>query len=137
MQTLKAALIGPQLLAFAPATFLIAYWYGLDAAVVFVVSVMVVLLGLVRVLGTPRTDSPAKLPVDSVTGLYLRKAAIQHLEEAFHLDQARERRPVALAVEIDDFERRRSQDFWNGLRPLIDRWDDMIVEFNAATGVGT
>ena len=39
-----------------------------------------------------------------------------------------------LGVEIDDFERRRDQSFWDGLRPLVDRWDEMIVEFNDATG---
>ena len=39
-----------------------------------------------------------------------------------------------LGVEIDDFERRRDQSFWNGLRPLVDQWDEMIVEFNDATG---
>jgi cysteine synthase A len=39
-----------------------------------------------------------------------------------------------LGVEIDDFERRRDQSFWNGLRPLTAQWDEMIVEFNAATG---
>jgi cysteine synthase len=39
-----------------------------------------------------------------------------------------------LGVEIDEFERRREQSFWNGLRPLTDRWDEMIVEFNDATG---
>ncbi len=37
-------------------------------------------------------------------------------------------------VELDDFDRRRSQDFWNGLRPLIDQWDDKIRTFNNATG---
>ncbi len=37
-------------------------------------------------------------------------------------------------IEIPDFEARRSQDFWSGLRPLVDRWDEMIVEFNEATG---
>ncbi len=37
-------------------------------------------------------------------------------------------------IDIPDFERRRSQDFWNGLRPLVDQWDTMIDEFNAATG---
>ena len=37
-------------------------------------------------------------------------------------------------VAFEDFEQRRSQDFWNGLRPLIDTWDGMIEEFNAATG---
>ncbi|NNF54938.1 MAG: pyridoxal-phosphate dependent enzyme [Acidimicrobiales bacterium] len=34
-------------------------------------------------------------------------------------------------IDIPDFERRRSQDFWNSLRPLTDRWDEMIKEFNA------
>ncbi len=37
-------------------------------------------------------------------------------------------------VEIDDFEARRSQDFWTGLRPLTATWDAMIEEFNDATG---
>ncbi len=37
-------------------------------------------------------------------------------------------------VSIPDFESRRSQDFWSGLRPLVAQWDDMIVEFNEATG---
>jgi len=38
-------------------------------------------------------------------------------------------------VEIPDFEVRRDQSWWNSLRPLIAEWDDMIVDFNAATGV--
>ncbi|MGI9605674.1 MAG: pyridoxal-phosphate dependent enzyme [Acidimicrobiales bacterium] len=37
-------------------------------------------------------------------------------------------------VSIEDFEVRRNQDWWNGLRGLPDRWDDMIREFNDATG---
>ena len=37
-------------------------------------------------------------------------------------------------IEYDDFEMRRSQDFWDGLRPLIGQWDEMIGEFNDATG---
>jgi cysteine synthase len=41
-----------------------------------------------------------------------------------------------LGVDIPDFERRRDQSFWNGLRPLIDTWDEMIVDFNSATGAG-
>ncbi|GJM37607.1 MAG: pyridoxal-5'-phosphate-dependent protein subunit beta [Acidimicrobiales bacterium] len=39
-----------------------------------------------------------------------------------------------LGVEIADFEARRDQSFWQGLRPLVDTWDEMIVDFNAATG---
>ncbi|MFT7597787.1 MAG: cysteine synthase A [Acidimicrobiales bacterium] len=37
-------------------------------------------------------------------------------------------------VAFEDFERRRGQDFWDGLRPLVGQWDAMIDEFNAATG---
>jgi hypothetical protein len=37
-------------------------------------------------------------------------------------------------VSIPDFERRRQQSWWNNLRPLIDRWDEMIVEFNDRSG---
>ena len=37
-------------------------------------------------------------------------------------------------VEPTDFEVRRSQDWWDSLRALPDRWDDMIIEFNDATG---
>jgi cysteine synthase len=39
-----------------------------------------------------------------------------------------------LGVDLADFERRRDQSFWRSLRPLTDRWDEMIVEFNTATG---
>ncbi len=37
-------------------------------------------------------------------------------------------------VSIPDFEVRRDQSWWSGLRPLLDTWDTMIEEFNAATG---
>jgi cysteine synthase len=38
-------------------------------------------------------------------------------------------------VSIEDFEVRRSQDFWRGLRDAMPEWDDMIREVNARTGV--
>ncbi len=37
-------------------------------------------------------------------------------------------------VSIPDFEVRRSQEWWDGLRPLIATWDTMIERFNADTG---
>ena len=37
-------------------------------------------------------------------------------------------------IEIPDFEARRSQDWWGGLRGLADKWDGMIEGFNDATG---
>ncbi|HET6964124.1 MAG TPA: pyridoxal-5'-phosphate-dependent protein subunit beta [Acidimicrobiales bacterium] len=38
-------------------------------------------------------------------------------------------------VPLPEFEARRSQTFWRGLRDLIPRWDSLIAEFNARTGV--
>ena len=38
-------------------------------------------------------------------------------------------------VPLDDFEARRDPAFWTGLRPYLDRWDEMIGEFNERTGV--
>jgi cysteine synthase A len=38
-------------------------------------------------------------------------------------------------VSLDDFEVRRNQSFWAGLRDLLPVWDDMIEEFNGRTGV--
>ena len=37
-------------------------------------------------------------------------------------------------ISIEDFECRRDQAWWNGLRPLIETWDSNIDEFNEATG---
>ena len=39
-------------------------------------------------------------------------------------------------VSIEDFEIRRDQRWWDGLRPIIGTWDEMIREFNATTGAG-
>ena len=38
-------------------------------------------------------------------------------------------------VSIPDFVARRDQSFWRGLRPKLDRWDELIGEFNARSGV--
>ena len=35
-------------------------------------------------------------------------------------------------VAIADFDTRRKQSFWRGLRPLVGAWDSMITEFNAS-----
>ncbi len=37
-------------------------------------------------------------------------------------------------VSLEDFEARRSQSFWRGLRELIPAWDAMIEDFNARSG---
>lgn len=38
-------------------------------------------------------------------------------------------------VPFGEFEARREQSWWRGLRPFLDRWDEMIGEFNQRTGV--
>jgi len=38
-------------------------------------------------------------------------------------------------VSLEDFEARRDQSFWRGLRDLLPAWDAMIEEFNGRTGV--
>jgi cysteine synthase len=38
-------------------------------------------------------------------------------------------------VSLADFESRRDQRFWAGLRGLLPAWDDMIAEFNGRTGL--
>ena len=38
-------------------------------------------------------------------------------------------------VSLADFEARRDQEFWVGLRHLLPAWDAMIVEFNERTGL--
>ena len=40
-------------------------------------------------------------------------------------------------VSVQEFEARRSQQFWRGLRPLFKAWDDRIADVNRETGVGT
>ena len=39
-------------------------------------------------------------------------------------------------VDLADFEARRGQDFWRGLRELLPIWDGLIDDFNTTTGAG-
>ncbi len=73
---------------------------------------------------------------------HLRGVTDDHLLQLTDIDRDRifnlgyftwvEQRGVSLA----DFEARRDQAFWRGLRGLLPQWDEMIVEFNARTGLG-
>ena len=38
-------------------------------------------------------------------------------------------------ISVEDFVARREPAFWIGLRARLEAWDEMIVEFNARTGV--
>ncbi|MCY3877890.1 MAG: pyridoxal-phosphate dependent enzyme [Rhodobacteraceae bacterium] len=69
-------------------------------------------------------------------GRYILGAAIDHVQELNRFDRERifnlgyftwvEQQGISLA----DFDRRRSQAFWNGLSDLVPVWDDMIDRFN-------
>jgi len=37
-------------------------------------------------------------------------------------------------VSVEDFNRRREQSFWTGLREALPQWDAAIAEFNERTG---
>ncbi len=40
-------------------------------------------------------------------------------------------------VSVEDFDRRKSQEFWHGLTAGIPAWDRLIQEFNAEVGART
>lgn len=72
-------------------------------------------------------------------GAYLKAVATDHLLETRETDRNRmfnlgyytwvEQQGIALA----DFDRRRNQAFWRGLRDLIGTWDELIIRFNEET----
>jgi cysteine synthase len=76
-----------------------------------------------------------------LTGRYLQGAGGQHVLEASERERERifnlgyftwvEQQGVAL----EHFEKRRSQQFWRGLRDVPARWDEMIAAFNRDTGM--
>ncbi len=76
-----------------------------------------------------------------VFGRWMLAAGTDHLLETTLADRDRifnlgyftwvEQQGVSLA----DFEARRDQRFWTGLRDLLPAWDEMIEEFNGRTGV--
>jgi cysteine synthase len=77
-----------------------------------------------------------------IFGQHLLGAADNDVLELTHGERSRifnlgyftwvEQRGVPLA----EFERRRSQNFWRGLRQIAPAWDDLIAEFNASAGFG-
>lgn len=72
---------------------------------------------------------------------HLVKADTQHLEV---LDEIGRNRIFNLGyytwveqqgISVEDFDARRSQEFWGELHKLSPKWDEMINEFNSHTGV--
>jgi len=73
----------------------------------------------------------------SAFGEHMRGCTTDHFQELSHKDKERifnlgyytwvEQQGVS----VEDFVARKTQKFWNGLRPQVDEWDEMIREFNA------
>lgn len=97
--------------------------------------------------GTEKQATLKKLGWDSVDsdgaaqiyGSHLKSVATDHVLETSEVDRNRmfnlgyytwvEQQGIPLA----DFDRRRDQSFWHGLRGLIETWDQLIIQFNKET----
>jgi len=94
-----------------------------------------------HLLQTKYGDGFTSLNAAEIFEEHLLSADTQHIEE---LDEMGRNRIFNLGyytwveqqgVSIEDFDARRSQEFWNGLHQMTPKWDEMIAEFNAQTGV--
>ena len=92
-------------------------------------------------LQTQYGDGFTSLNAAEIFEEHLLSADTQHIEE---LDEMGRNRIFNLGyytwveqqgVSIEDFDARRSQEFWNALHQMTPKWDEMIAEFNAQTGV--
>ena len=76
-----------------------------------------------------------------IVGQHLVGAGTEHVLDATPRERERmfnlgyftwvEQQGIALA----DFDRRRGQDFWQGLQALVPQWDEMITAFNRDSGM--
>ncbi len=113
-QTLRAALVGPQLAAFIPALTLGAYWFGGEGLLLFSALLFPALLALTSILTRPQT-----LPIldcDPITGLPQRDVAIDALD-ATPDGQAR----TCVVVEIDDLATVRGQNGISASESVLQR----------------
>jgi hypothetical protein len=78
-----------------------------------------------------------------IFGRHMEGIADDHVMELRHIDRSRifnlgyytwvEQQHIS----VEDFDRRKSQDFWHSLVDSIPAWDRLIQEFNAEVGDGT
>lgn len=105
---LRSVLVGPQLAAFLPAIFLVAFWYGGEGLLLFLAIVFPALLALTGILTRP--DNRDTWPADATTGLPLRATMLAHLKYGFdNVTAGKDNPQVCLVVEIDETPQLRSR----------------------------
>ncbi len=95
-----------------------------------------------RILKRDHPEGFGRRQAEAAAGLYLTDGATGDFLELGEVGRRRifnlgyytwvEQQGVALS----DFEGRRDQAFWKALRPHLDTWDSMIIEFNERTHAG-
>ncbi|MCI2401111.1 bifunctional diguanylate cyclase/phosphodiesterase [Aliiroseovarius subalbicans] len=101
-QTLRAALVGPQLAAFIPALTLGAYWFGGEGFLLFSALLFPALLALTSILTRP--DPPVLGRKDPITGLPRGDHALATLDDA-----AADGTCTCLVIELEDLSGLRAQ----------------------------
>lgn len=92
--------------------------------------------GMLKTFGWDSVDSDGAA---QLYGAHLKAVTTDHVLETTQMDRNRmfnlgyytwvEQQHIPLA----DFDRRRDQSFWRGLRDLIETWDQLIIRFNKET----
>ena len=90
-----------------------------------------------KILSKPEFTPFGQVGAAEIFSQYLAGLGTDHLKELNHMD----RQAIfnlgyytwveQQGVSIEDFNIRKSQDFWNGLRKYIGQWDQLIEAFNA------
>ena len=87
------------------------------------------------------SSNPVEADIYPVVARHLDGADVANVEE---LDTAGRNRIFNLGyftwveqqgIDLETFEARRHQSFWDDLSSYVPRWDELIGEFNAATGL--
>ncbi len=99
-ETIRTALVGPQLAAFLPAAALGAYWFGGEGVLMFFAIVFpgILLLAGIMTQPTPQTNTG---PRDPVTKLPIRDRLIKSIDRSILRDDSPSKSCVV--IEVDDF----------------------------------
>lgn len=100
---LRQTMLGPQVLAFLPAVVLTSFWLGGE---VWLIICALAIPALYSITGTFRlaTEHGDSGPVDSVTGLPLRKGLEFAMNDRLDLSVTRGRATACFMIAIDDFD---------------------------------